>query len=131
MATFNIIQEHKFLLLSYEIQWQDPIYGHDQRYMNDQSLGWSWWEESGVEKWIFLEEEKSKENFKYFFFFWGISFYLSILKFLLEKSFLMARTKCWRCYHTQQKSEEWSKVTLYIDLHTQLHGDHIPEIILN
>lgn len=48
----------------------------------------------------------------------------------MEKSFLMARTKCWRCYHTQQESEEWSKVTLYIDLHSQLHGDHIPEIIL-
>jgi hypothetical protein len=36
-------------------------------YMNDQSLGWSWWEESGVEKGIFLKGEKSKEIFKYFF----------------------------------------------------------------
>jgi hypothetical protein len=88
---FGNIQYHSGTQIFASILWdsvaRSDSWSWSERYMNDQSLGWSWWEESGVEKGIFLEEEKAKENLKYFFFGGGISFYLSIVKFLLEKEF--------------------------------------------
>jgi hypothetical protein len=63
---FGNIQYHLGTQIFASILW-DSVARSDlwlwSLYMNDQSLGWSWWEESGVEKGIFLKGEKSKENF--------------------------------------------------------------------